>query len=114
MPDLESVPKALNSLFWAMSLEPEALAARHLVRTEPTEVVMNSRYLDDCLTRLRRMFVVLAQTTIASHPNKPPSPPPAALQRYEPPLPDWAAHHHHPVRSVMHAQPAIQVVVVVL
>src|SRR5208337_2644741 len=47
----ESVPKVLSSLFWAMSLEPEALAGGDRGRVKLAEVVMNRRDLHHGLAR---------------------------------------------------------------
>src|SRR5215216_6605425 len=75
---------------------------------------MDPRDLDDGLTRLRQMFVVLAQPAIPSQPSQSPLHDPAAPQGYEPALAWRATDHPNVIRPVMDAQPAIQLMVVVL
>ena len=75
---------------------------------------MNRCDLDDRLTRARRVLIVLAQTPIAPQPGERPLHHPATPQRHEPPLPGRPADHHQLVAPMMHPQPAVQLVAVIL
>src|ERR1700680_2080751 len=110
----ESVPKALGSTFRAMSLEPEPLAFCRLVGMKPTEVMMDGRDLDHGFTRLRQVLIVLAQPPVPSQPGERALHDPTTLQGDEPPFSGRTAYHHHPVTPVMHAQPTIQFMIVIL
>src|SRR5579864_7004960 len=97
-----------------MSLEPETLTACCPIRTEPTEVVMNTRYLHQGFTRFRQMLIVLTQTPITPQPRKRPFHYPTAPQRHKTLLPRRPTHDPNPVGTMMRPQPAIQRGVVIL
>src|ERR1035438_5155507 len=65
-------------------------------------------------TRLRQVLVVLAQPTIPPQPSERSFYDPTAPQGDEAPLAGGTTHHPGPVRSLMHAQPAVQGRAVVL
>src|SRR5215467_2123218 len=75
---------------------------------------MNRRYLDDSLTGLRQVLIVLTQTTIASQPGKRPFHHPTTPQGNEPPLSRRTTYHPNPVGPMMHTQPTVQLLAVIL
>src|SRR5262249_44141449 len=97
-----------------MSFKSEALAASRLAWAEATEVMMNPGHLQHGFTRLRQMFVVLAQTAIAPQPSQRPFHHPTAPQRDEAALPGGTADDPDPVGPMMHPQPAVQLRAVIL
>src|SRR5262245_8907742 len=97
-----------------MPFEAKALTACQPWGSEPAKVMMNPRNLDNGFTRLCCVFVVPTQAAIPPQPGKRPFHHPPALQRDEPFLPRRAAHDHDPVGPVMHTQPTVEVMVVIL
>src|SRR5262249_54442046 len=75
---------------------------------------MNRRYLDDSLTGLRHVLIVLTQTTIAPQPRKRPFHHPTTPQGNEPPLSRRTTYHPNPVGPMMHTQPTVQLLAVIL
>src|SRR3954462_3188915 len=97
-----------------MSLKPVALAVGYPLAAEPAEVVMYPRYLENGLARFRQVFVVLAQPAIAPQPRQGPLHDPTASQRLKTSFTDRTTHDPNLIAPVMHAQPAIQFIVVIL
>src|SRR6266567_6525106 len=98
----------LGSLLSAVSLEPKSLRVWPGFGSQAAEHVMDGGEIHDRFCRLRAVFVVLAQGSIASLPGKRSFHHPAHRQWYEPPFAFGPAHHFHPVGSVMNTQPTVQ------
>ena len=97
-----------------MFFEPESLAVRPPFGPQPLEQVMHGGDTDHGLTRLRRVFVVLAQAPVASLPRIGPLHNPTHRQWLELRLPFRAAHDLQPVEPSVAGQPVVQLVIVVL
>ena len=66
------------------------------------------------LTRLRQMFIVLAQPPVTSQPGECSLHYPTNGQRLELLLPFWPTDHRQVVGPSMHKQPVVQIIVVIL
>src|SRR5215467_475105 len=97
-----------------MSLEPEPLTPCRSVWTEPTEVMMNTCYLQHRFTRFRRMLIVLTQASITPQPGKRPFHHPTTPQWKETLLARRTTYHPNPVSTMMGPQPTLQLRTVIL
>src|SRR5439155_21197041 len=97
-----------------MSFEPETLTACLRFRPESLEQMMNGSDANQCCTRLRRVFIVLAQCPVTPLPGVRAFHHPTHRQWLECPGSFWPAHDLQMVGTPVAGQPVIQRVVVIL